>query len=423
MFGVQRRSTSDRHQRPWIVRWAIDGRQRSRAFRTKAEAERYRSVLINAQRIGEVFDVATGEPLSWLPAADDVKAHTWARRWLAEQWPEWQPRTRTSAVEALARFVPLLATPVAAPPAQLRAHLLVSLPPGPVDVDDPCEQWLERSCLALGQLSREVLADVEHRLVQGVGGRPLAASTAGRYRKTAKACLRRAVELEVLPFDPWPPSPRGRVQRKAVRSRRDVDVRRLPDPQTMARAIAAIASHQPGSLVYQVMTAVAYYAGLRPSEVVMLRPRALHLPAKGWGRVDVNEADVAFDESGEPKIGPRSVPIPPQLVVILCRWLDEHDFADDELIFRTRTGKRPTASNWARAWQRALRQIDQPPLRVYDCRHAAATTWLKAGVPLGDVARRMGHSVETLVSSYVGALAGDEELANQRIESILHVGR
>ena len=58
-------------------------------------------------------------------------------------------------------------------------------------------------------------------------------------------------------------------------------------------------------------------------------------------------------------------------------------------------------------------------MRIYDCRHAAATTWLRAGVPLGEVAKRMGHSVETLVSTYVGALAGDEELANDRIDAAL----
>lgn len=56
---------------------------------------------------------------------------------------------------------------------------------------------------------------------------------------------------------------------------------------------------------------------------------------------------------------------------------------------------------------------------IYDCRHAAATTWLRAGVPLGEVAKRMGHSVETLVSKYVGALGGDEGLANERIELAL----
>jgi hypothetical protein len=44
---------------------------------------------------------------------------------------------------------------------------------------------------------------------------------------------------------------------------------------------------------------------------------------------------------------------------------------------------------------------------------------LKAGVPLGEVARRLGHSVETLVSTYVGAMEADEALGNERIELAL----
>jgi integrase len=188
----------------------------------------------------------------------------------------------------------------------------------------------------------------------------------------------------------------------------------------MARAIAAMDNLQPGSRVYQAMTAVAYYAGLRPSEVVMLRVRSLTLPRAGWGRIDVTEADISFDEPGEPRTGPRRVPIPPVLVDVLRAWIDDNDLAGtDELLFRTRKGTRPSTSNWGRAWHRAVASIGQPPLRVYDCRHAAATTWLRAGVPLGETARRLGHSVETLVSTYVGALEGDEELGNQRIEAEL----
>lgn len=161
------------------------------------------------------------------------------------------------------------------------------------------------------------------------------------------------------------------------------------------------------------MTAVAYYAGLRPSEVVMLRAKSLEMPEKGWGRIHVTEADVSFDEPGEPKIGPRTVPIPRQLVDILRTWVEDRDFAGDDLLFRTRNGLRPRASNWSRALHRAQSACDCPTTRVYDCRHAAATTtWLRAGVPLGDVAKRMGHSVETLVTTYVGALEGDEALAN-----------
>ncbi len=171
--------------------------------------------------------------------------------------------------------------------------------------------------------------------------------------------------------------------------------------------------------MYRAMTAVSYYAGLRTSKVVMLRPRCLDLPATGWGSIEVREADIDFDVPGEPKTGPRRVPIPPQLVAILCEWIEAHDFGDEDLLFRARGDQRPSHSNWARAWQRALRSIGHEPLRVYDCRHTAATAWLRAGVPLGEVARRMGHSVETLVSTYVGALNGDEHIANERIDAAL----
>lgn len=273
------------------------------------------------------------------------------------------------------------------------------------------------------QLSRPILAAVDQALGRRDDGDPLGPATAGRFRKVSRSCIRRAVELGVLEVDPWPAAPRGRTKRKATRVSRSVSIRNLPDPQTMAVVIEATASHQPASRRYQVMTAVAYYAGLRPSEVVMLCLKALDLPSVGWGQIHVTEADVAFDQPGEPKTGPRTVPIPPVLVSILDGWIAEHQFAKDDLLFRTRTGHRPTASNWSRAFRRALRDCGRPPLRIYDCRHAAATTWLRAGVPLGEVAKRLGHSVETLVSTYVGALTGDEDLGNQKIEAALSVRR
>jgi integrase len=300
-------------------------------------------------------------------------------------------------VEAIARFLPL-ATPMDASPAPggLRPHLLATLRPG-VEATGECEGWLDRWCLSLAELNREVLAEVEGGLMVALDGNPLSPATSARYRKVAKACVRRAVELDVLAVDPWPPSPRGRSRRRALRVKRSVDVRRLPSPASMVRALDAMVSQQPSSHMYRVMTAVAYYAGLRPSEVVMLRTRALELPESGWGRIEVVEADISFDESGEPKTGPRLVPIPPVLVQILTEWVRMGGFGPAHLLFRTRNGKRPTASNWLRCWQRALAAAALPRLRVYDCRHAAATTWLKAGLPLGEVARRLGHSVETLV--------------------------
>jgi integrase len=264
------------------------------------------------------------------------------------------------------------------------------------------ERWLSRWGLSLGELSRELLADVERQLAIGDKGQPLAPSTASRYRKIARRCITRSVELGSLDADPWPPTPAGRSRRKARRKRSAVDIRRLPDPATMAAILQAIPSHQPGSRTYQAMTAVIYFAGLRPSEVVMLRPRALRLPDAGWGAIDVVEADVDWDESGEPKTGNRTVPIPPELVGLLRRWIDDRGLAAVDLLFRTRTGRRPTPSNWGRTLKRACVKTGRQPMRVYDCRHACATAWLRAGVPLGEVARRLGHGVETPVSIYVG---------------------
>lgn len=311
VWDIQDRRSNPRFKRPWLVRWTVAGREFSRSNRTRSEADRFRSLLLVAVAQGEQFDPHTGRPLAWQPSADDAPIHAWARRWLIEQWPEWQPRTRASAVEALARFVPLVVRIGAVdPPLSVRAYLQSSLTPGYVlDPADEHERWLDSCCLTLAALDRAQLARVDAELGFGDAGQLLAPATASRLRKIARACIRRAVELEILSHDPWPPPNRGRNQRKSVRPRRAFDVRSLPDPATMARAINAIVSHQPASHMYRVMTAVAYYAGLRPSEVVMLRPRALLLPDAGWGRLAVLEADVSFDEPGEPKTGVRRVPI------------------------------------------------------------------------------------------------------------------
>jgi len=98
IWSVQDRRSNPKYERPWIVRWAVDGKKFQKAHRTKAEADRYRSQLFVAQSSGLMFDASTGEPIAWTKAESDVSVHEWARTWLAGNWSEWQPRTRTSPV-------------------------------------------------------------------------------------------------------------------------------------------------------------------------------------------------------------------------------------------------------------------------------------------------------------------------------------
>jgi integrase len=68
---------------------------------------------------------------------------------------------------------------------------------------------------------------------------------------------------------------------------------------------------------------------------------------------------------------------------------------------------------------RSIESAGHARVRVYDFRHANATVMLKAGVPLAEAARRLGHSVETLVSTYIGAMDGDDKQANALIDAVL----
>jgi len=419
IWSVQDRRTTPRYKsRPWVARWRVGHRTFERAFRTRDEADHFRSELLVAQRNGETFDESSGEPSSWA-AVGDVSSHEWVRRYIAEQWEEWSPRSRAGTVEELSRLVPLLIKPTAPrPPCEdLRLYLKCSLAAG-ADTDDRTEAYLHRWSYPLGQLDRSILAEVDRLLGLGVTGIVLAPATALRYRKSARACLQRAVDLEMIERNPWPPPMRGARNRKVRRKARaqGIDVKRLPDPVTMQRALDAMVNHQPASRMYHVMTSTMAYAGLRPSEVVMLRPRAVVRPTAGWGLIEVTEADIDWDVSGDPKTGDRAVPIPADLVQLLDQWIADGQSDSDDLIFRSREGNRPSPSNWGRAWRLGLSKVGHERLRPYDCRHFAATTWLHAGVPLGETARRMGHSVETLVAKYIGALKGDEAASNDMID-------
>jgi hypothetical protein len=106
VWAIQDRSSHPRISKPWVVRWMVDDKRYSKSFRTRAEGDRYRSRLLVAQQDGERFDRQTGCPASWLPQGGDTPVHMWARRWVAEQWPEWQPRTRREDVYSLSRFIP-----------------------------------------------------------------------------------------------------------------------------------------------------------------------------------------------------------------------------------------------------------------------------------------------------------------------------
>ena len=96
-----------------------------------------------------------------------------------------------------------------------------------------------------------------------------------------------------------------------------------------------------------------------------------------------------------------------------------------DLIFRDLRAERVTgeprltSAAWEE-WKRARKLAGFPGLRWHDLRHVYGTTMARAGVPLGDLQRRMGHLTPSMTLRYSShAPANSGELARDRMEAFL----
>ena len=105
----------------------------------------------------------------------------------------------------------------------------------------------------------------------------------------------------------------------------------MVSPAQARTLLAAVRGLGDRSAHLEAFYACLYYAALRPSEAVMLRETDLHLPAKGWGRIDLaasaSRAGTAWTDHGTARQErglkhraaheTRTIPIPPELVRLL----------------------------------------------------------------------------------------------------------
>ena len=222
------------------------GRRRSsaRARRSRHGLRRraFRSELLLAKRLRRA--IRPGDR-----RAGVVVAAAWRRRrsttgrgdGSASSGPSGSRAPRTSAIEALTRFVPLARTSRAARRAR-RTYALTSLhrcvPEASIDADDPCERWLDQSMQIAGlaepgRCSRSSTRELGRR-------RQRAAALAGdgepvpQDRPGVRATGRRARHPRSGPVAADTARAGGSARRPA--SARPVDVRLLPEPATMRSA-------------------------------------------------------------------------------------------------------------------------------------------------------------------------------------------
>ncbi|MEW2165153.1 hypothetical protein AB0912_19495 [Streptomyces sp. NPDC007084] len=113
-------------------------------------------------------------------------------------------------------------------------------------------------------------------------------------------------------------------------------------------------------------------------------------------------------------------------MAMLRAHLKEFGTAKDGRLFTNERGGLVGSSTYWRVWRDAREYALSPDLqasilggRPYDLRHTCITTWLNAGVPVAEVARRVGNSPEVIHRVYEGCIYGQEAAMNKRIENEL----
>lgn len=428
-------------RRPFEVRWHAAGHAWSRSFITRGLADSYRAELVRAARLGLEFGPATGEPLLW--TAPEPVAITWYQPAVAYadmKWPHLAPHSRASMADALATVTPALTRPAShRPPARaLRAALYAHTfnPRQRDDARDPATiralTWLERASLPLRQLQDpQVTRRALDALTLRLDGTRAAANTIARKRAIFHNALGYAVELGLLPANPI-----GQVQWKAPKTAGLVNPQTVANPAQVQAILTEITRIRPELTTF---FACLYYAAHRPEEAVTLRRSDLVLPPHGWGKLILTSAcprtGSAWTTTGQPyearglKHRPdsatRIVPIPPALIALLHRHLDNYGTAPDGRLFRGTRGGMLSESLYGRTWHTARTAALGPALaatglarRPYDLRHAALSLWLTASAP-AEIASRAGNSARVLQTVYTHCLHGQQDLVNRQIERAL----
>ncbi|MBZ9643510.1 tyrosine-type recombinase/integrase [Streptomyces sp. PSKA30] len=448
-------STTRRKSRPWRLRWVVAGQVHGDTFTTSALAESRRSELRQAMnRRGEAFEIESGLPESEVRAAAEaagaeppLRWFEFCRKYVAGRWRTSAAKTREGMADGLAAVTLAMIKRGDGTPddESLRLAFRWGIVPANEGEDPPAElkaayDWVTTADRPLADMAdAEAFEDVMYRVSYKLDGTPAAGDTYKRRRRALNAALEHAVATGELQENPL-----QRTRRKRVGSNDVVDPRVLVNAVQARQLLTAVSyvgswDRCRGRRLV-AFYAVLYYAGLRPAEAVGLRLSDCHLPEKGWGTLTLREtrpvSGKQWTDSGErhdrrglkarEASTDRPVPIPPVLVSILRAHLKEFGTAKERRVFGNERGGLVGSSTYWRVWEEA-REYALPPERIdsplagrpYDLRHACITRWLNAGVPIAEVARRVGNSPEVIHRRYHGCIDGHEEAANARIAKSL----
>jgi integrase len=231
----------------------------------------------------------------------------------------------------------------------------------------------------LRRITPDLVADMRDRIIDANGD-----ETARKTLSFLQGVLERAVEWRRLRINPT------KVVKKPARSRKS-----RPHPLTPAEVEAVRAQLAPRDAT---LVSLLAYAGLRPGEAL-----ALEWEDIGLQTISVR-ASVSFGSTGPTKTGNGRVVRPYGPALGDARGWKLASGKRDGLVFPRRDGK-PWKDTDYRNWRnRSWAEAAPDGVRPYDLRHTFASLLFAEGRNPAVIAEQMGHTVQTLLSTYVNII-------------------
>jgi integrase len=346
---IEKRTTRNGECRYEVRLRGVDGRERSRTFRTKKEAERYERAQHTAIDQGLWVDPRSGR----------VTLGTWT--------VEWQ-RTVVHLRPTTRRIYD----------ANLRNHILPEL-----------------GNIELGKLTPSMLRAWLAGLTTKVGGhgQPLALGSVAQAYRTLNRVLSAAVDNELLGRNPLRGVKPPRVESEAMR---------FLSHDEVATLSATIDGR------YKALVLVAAYSGLRAGELIALRRKHVDLLRRTITVVEQVQYISGHHVVSAPKssAGRRPVALPGVVVAALEEHLAAYAEPGTEgLLFPAPEGGFLRLENFRkRVWAPAVTAAGIAPLRLHDLRHTCASLAIAAGADVKVLQRMLGHASAALTLDRYGHL-------------------
>ena len=405
IFNVTKFESGTKH---WRVKWRVQGRDKTRAFKNKALASAFHKSLEKAQEAGDNFSGITGLPESW--AKSQISFIECARDYALMKSKSWSNNSLRSFADAIGSSgTSLLNTDI--PETFTERGLMkvirefIVLPENSVEPDESQQEmlmWIYKHSTKIGDINVTICKDTYTAISKGLGNfGKVAPKTFNRRKQAFGAVMDHAYCNDYIKENPL-----KKVKFSQVNPTSQVDTKSVFTPAECRRIQEKL---KPFGEAFSVFTAIMWMSGLRPSEVAGLKRQHLILKPVGTSQIEVRQAAVVvgkkWGNSGNAFVvkelksrrikSYRTVPIPSELKEILQEFCK--DLAPEQYLFTRKDGVNPLGTD---TFQSFFNKVC-PTHRPYDLRHSNASHLIYAGLNIIEVSSRLGHDPATCARIYL----------------------